>query len=194
MLVHGALRTLLSRYTGQHPATLGFTANRYGKPLLAAARPGACPPRFNLSATPGCALLAVCPRARVGVDVELIREVAHPAALGARCALDLPALEPGERAEDWFFRAWTAKESCTKGLGTGLRAPLDEVRVRLARDGSVRAERAGRRLPGWSLYPLAVGGRYAATLAVGTAGTARIRRWDWASRPIDEERNHGSEL
>src|SRR4051794_38500552 len=65
----GALRLLLSSYTGTEPAKLSFTYGTNGKPMLAP--PGRL--RFNASHSEEQGLFAFTLDCEIGVDLEAIR-------------------------------------------------------------------------------------------------------------------------
>jgi 4'-phosphopantetheinyl transferase len=114
------LRAALAPALGLAPEGLRFGREDRGRPFLLA--DGA--PDFNLSDTDGGTLVALCPRGRVGVDLErrdrrpavarLARRYFHPGEAEA-----LEAMAP-EAAREAFLRLWTAKEASCKATGTGI--------------------------------------------------------------------------
>jgi len=119
--VRGVLRTLLAQQLDRDPSDLRFRSGPWGKPHLTDDAL-----EFSVSHSRSWALIAIHPRARLGVDLEPVR--ALPDLLGVakkafterewRQVAGLP--EEGQEAA--FFRIWTRKEAVAKALGEGLRA------------------------------------------------------------------------
>jgi 4'-phosphopantetheinyl transferase len=180
----GALREILSRYTGTRPRLLGFDYDRYGKPSLRG-EAGAFGLHFNVSHSGGVALYALARGRAVGVDVELVREEFAGFDIAERFFAErevaaLRALQPGERARA-FFDCWTRKEAFVKARGEGLSHPLDRFAVSLAPGEAAALVWTGedpREAERWSLSALPVGDSYRAALAVeGEATPLRLWRW-----------------
>lgn len=139
---HGALRTVLARYTGQAPADLRLHRTARGRPRLApapgadaGAAPGPAGLDFNLSHSGGLALIAVTRTGTVGVDLELVRTDLDHRAMAARF-LDpadarLIAALPPAAGRHAFFTRWTWREAYAKAadvpvprrLSTGAQDP-----------------------------------------------------------------------
>jgi 4'-phosphopantetheinyl transferase len=121
-----ALRRLLADLTGSDPAELPLFAEPAGKPALSGGGPA-----FNLSHSEQHLLIGIAVEGRVGVDVEVRKEVGDAMDLARRYFSQdehaaLAAL-PAEERGTAFLRVWTRKESLLKALGTGLSMPLDAV-------------------------------------------------------------------
>ena len=121
VISHGALRMLLSRYSGIAPEALEFEAGANGKPALAQRFTDL---RFNLSHTDGLALIAITRGREVGVDVERVdpemafEDIAEHY-FEPREVWDLRVAPPAEKAGK-FFEVWTCKEARLKATGEGL--------------------------------------------------------------------------
>jgi 4'-phosphopantetheinyl transferase len=147
-VAHGALRTILSRYTAVAPRRIRFARTEHGKPVL---RDGG--PHFNLSHSGELAMVAVSAACDVGADLERVRPVPDAAAL-AQCffAPELAAWiqeQPGARRDRCFMQGWTAMEAILKAQGVGLRGAPD----------------AGA----WSLRRLSPAPDYVGAVAAGTS-------------------------
>ena len=133
----GALRLILSLYTGIEPENLVLLTGPRGKPYLA---PSAYPASsvqslfFNLSHSSGQAILGVSPTGEVGVDLEAIHLLPEMDTLarqyfspGERALLDTQA---GRDKDETFFTIWTMKEALLKAWGTGLAYPVNTLTIR----------------------------------------------------------------
>ncbi len=154
---HGMLRRVLARHLGMAPREIRFTTGDAGKPSLLG--PGAADLTFNLSHS-GChALLGVTRAGRIGVYIEVVRELADRDAIAASHFAsaeqrELQALPP-ELRTDGFFAGWTRKEAYVKALGGGLSIALADFEVSLdpralpaLRAGLAGASEAAR----WALW------------------------------------------
>jgi len=120
LLARALVRTVLGTLLKIHPAELDFTANPYGRPVLAS-QPGLS---FNLSHTAGLIALAVSRDGEVGIDTEQLARQIDTLALAEysfhSSEFDsLRQLSPPERAQR-FLHYWTLKEAYLKALGCGL--------------------------------------------------------------------------
>lgn len=113
-----AARRILASLAPAGSENVQWTKNAFGKPSL----PGG--PFFNLSHAGDTALLAICPDAEVGVDLE-------PRARGSEILDCLPTIAhpvelvwlnrlPAAHLPHALIRLWVAKEAALKALGTGL--------------------------------------------------------------------------
>ena len=167
VVARGVLRALLGRYLGIRPGHVRFAHNAFGKPELSAACGSEL--KFNLSHSADLALIAIAPRADVGIDLEQIRERPDYAEIArhffpAAEAAHVNALPRHLHAEA-FLSSWTKKEAYVKACGRSL-ADLDH--------GSPYAGPDRR----WSLYTLRPAPGYVGALAV--EGRAwRVRQWHW---------------
>ncbi len=123
-----ALRTVLGRYLDRTPASIRFAYGPHGKPFVSGV-----PLSFNLSHSAGKALLAVCWKRHLGVDLEQMRPAADLSALAERYFAPAEADEirtmPSAEQVDAFYRCWTRKEAYIKARGEGLAIPLDSFTV-----------------------------------------------------------------
>ena len=131
IVAHGALRSILSRYTGFRPAQLPLVAAATGKPFVSGA-----PLSFNLSHSDGLAICAVTSEGEIGADVERIRPIDDAEALVERFfAADEQrqywGLDPGDRL-DAFYSIWTRKEAFVKATGAGLTRELQSFEVEVS--------------------------------------------------------------
>lgn len=183
-VARGALRQVLSRYTGLPAHDLHFCYNAYGKPALTPACGGATV-RFNLSHADALALIAVTAEHDIGVDIEQIRtEISYEQIarqfFSPQEVIALRSL-PNEVRPQGFFNCWTRKEAYIKAQGVGLSLPMHSFDVSLA-PGQAAAllhtcddpAEAAR----WTLTALDPGAGYVGAVAVAAHGW-QLRCWDW---------------
>ena len=81
----------------------------------------------------GMTLLAVGVGQQIGIDLECVRPLPDLDRLVSQCLspAEVRALDAAELLDplDSFYRYWTCKEACLKGLGIGLDRRLDSVRI-----------------------------------------------------------------
>ena len=154
LAAHAALRELLGRRLGIHPAAVPFLRERcprcggnHGRPAVSSARAAL---HFSLSRRGEVALIAVA-RAPVGVDIEALPDAGTVAATASLLhpleRAELAAVSPSRRPA-LFARLWTRKEAYLKGVGVGL---ADDLRAEYVGAG----ERAGAPA-GWRIVDLAL--------------------------------------
>jgi 4'-phosphopantetheinyl transferase len=158
----GALRDVLSRYTGTRPERLRFERGPRGRPRLADPDGGGLD--FNLSHSGPVALIAVARGGRVGVDVESVDPALDHRAMARRfLGADDAALIrdlPDAAGRLAFFTRWTWREAYAKAVDCPIPRTLD-----------VPAP--------WRLWDLAVGpGVRAALAAHASAGPPRCWQWE----------------
>jgi len=96
-------------------------------------RPRAQPPGdVSLSHSGGWIAAASAPEGRIGIDVEVERDITS--SLVQRCMAPsehawLTAAAPGLAQRERFFRLWTAKESYVKATGEGILADLRRIAI-----------------------------------------------------------------
>jgi 4'-phosphopantetheinyl transferase len=133
------------------------------------------------------ALVALTAEGRVGVDLEVVRDVPDAPRIAERffsneecAALDALGREAWRGA---FFLCWTRKEAFIKALGAGLSHPLDAFAVTVSPYAPARLLRADGVDGGpsaWSLRDLSGLPAYAAAVAAEHPDIDVNRRpWRW---------------
>jgi phosphopantetheinyl transferase len=124
---HVGLRVLLSRAIGCDPTDLMFATLPGGKPMLKAGNAF-----FSLTHCRDHALIAICKSRRVGIDLELPREVrldegraARVLAAGRLLVPDWPLPEDANAA---LLTGWVRVEAYAKVHGLGLGRVLEALR------------------------------------------------------------------
>lgn len=174
------VRLELAERLGCRPEAVRFTYGPAGKPALA----GNDQWHFNVSHSGDRVVLALAPRAPVGVDVEnrarraRIDELARHYFGAGECS-ELRALdEPGRRYH--FFRQWTVKEAVTKALGGSLWSTLSGIRLTGAATPQPRLELGGAAACSaplaWWHFDLGDGYSLALARLGGTREAPEIRR------------------
>jgi 4'-phosphopantetheinyl transferase len=127
------VRTVLSHYLPRSPDAWLFTANRFGKPVLANS-PSEPALQFNLAHTEGLVACVVARDFEVGIDVENIgRSVNLDIARRYFAPAEVAFLEqvPEGMRQRVFFLFWTLKEAYVKARGMGLSLPLEQFAFQL---------------------------------------------------------------
>ncbi|POX45972.1 phosphopantheine-transferase PgaX [Streptomyces sp. Ru72] len=165
---HVALRHLLGERLGVRPERVVLRREAGGRPVLDDHPPAV---HFSLSHSGGVALLGIADRV-IGVDVQRLPGASTVELCGGR-------LHPAERGEllarppadqsTYFARLWARKEAYLKGLGTGLRRPLDADYLG---DGSAGSP---DRPAGWTVLDVPCPPGFAAALALLNAPAPVIR-------------------
>jgi len=179
-----AIRSLLAEYLGC--VLRGLNIDRAaGRPVLGAAMGSNL--SFNLSHSHDLGVLAVTRQARIGVDIEHLRDGPRVDALARRffaaSEADAIAALPKQERMAAFFRTWVRKEAYLKAVdaGVGVPAGLRRFAVSVTPDHpvieSTELEPGG--VSALCLYDLDVPDGYVGALAV--EGTVhRIRYLDWS--------------
>jgi len=164
----GTVRQILGGYPELDANKLRFRYGRQGKPVLAPSLASSL--SFNLADSGELAVLAVCIRHPIGVDVERIR----PCSDAAEMAASVLALSENEQAKtkppsdetEAFFRSWTRKEAVSKAEGSGLqflsKALTPSPAAPVVRPAKNHLDEEPSR---WHVYPLPLPSGYAGALA-----------------------------
>lgn len=166
---HAFLRRALGEVLGVAPASLRFSIGDAGRPYLAGGGPD-----FNLSHSGRWAAVAISPRGRVGIDVEVVRPmtdlwgVARSVFTPAECEVLVPLAEAQRLAP--FFRGWTRKEALLKASGLGITRHLMDTEVSLQEHPRVLRVPEVMRQSTWLLAALPRPDGTEAALALETRG------------------------
>lgn len=182
IVARGALRLLLSGYTGIPADELVFQYSENGKPFLVSTassrlqeergRQG-CPPHeiaFNVSHSGDWVVLAIGRNRNIGVDVEKIRREMDVMSIASRYFTpeETALIEQAEDPHAVFFNLWSRKEAYVKAIGSGLFRELSSFSVPII----------GNELPevgekdGWIFQRLEAGSKYAAAVVTDKPITA----------------------
>jgi 4'-phosphopantetheinyl transferase len=167
-----AAANVLGRDLGIPPHQVVFGRNPYGKPHLSGSSAVEHPNlRFNVSHAPGLAIVAITVGREVGIDVESLDHppAALPAAMRYFHSAEQAALKQLSSQEliHPLLHCWTSKEAFIKGIGQGLRAPLNAFAVSCDQSISPMLLRVEPGCPvGWALYSLPLPCGYVGALAL----------------------------
>lgn len=129
------LRAVLSHYLGCAPATLAYSRQTHGKPILAA--PYTDQLHFSLARRNGWCAIALCRNQPVGVDIEQVCDLPAMNDIAAMyfSTRDYKAFKQlhGVVKQQRFFERWTALEAAGKWLGLGLSEDREVARNQNAR-------------------------------------------------------------
>ena len=123
-----ALRVVLSGYVSQPPGSLPIVVGKFGKPYLGAlvtsSAAGVHDIQFNLAHAGDFLLIAVSRGARVGIDIERIRNVRGMESIVEDFFDEQERASvrscKGRARSRMFFRLWTRRESAAKAMGLDL--------------------------------------------------------------------------
>jgi 4'-phosphopantetheinyl transferase len=162
-VARGVLRTLLGRYLTCDPREIQFMYTEHGKPFLADTDL-----RFNISHSDEIAVYAFTRTADIGVDIEKVEAIFKADVAKRFFSNDeyeiLTALF-GEAQQRGFYRIWARKEALIKGIGEGLKIPLDSFSVTLEDMQQLTFGKAGQ----WFLQSFSVNKEYEAAFAIAQA-------------------------
>ncbi|MCF7817468.1 MAG: 4'-phosphopantetheinyl transferase superfamily protein [Kiritimatiellales bacterium] len=152
IIARGALRVLLSGYTGIPAAGLDFHYSENGKPHVADSNV-----EFNLSHSGDWVVLAFGRSRNIGVDVEKIKWTLDVESIAARyfAPEEIALIENAVDRHSMFFQLWARKEAYVKACGSTLFSELSSF--------SVPIEDRGER-DGWIFQRLEAGSQYAAAV------------------------------
>jgi 4'-phosphopantetheinyl transferase len=133
LAAHHALRGLLAEITGARPGALVFGHGPQGKPFLVDHPDW----HFSFSRRRSLALVGISKAGEIGVDVEMVGDVADPAALAEQvCSASERAQLAHVSSNDQavaFATCWTRKEASLKAVGVGLSVDPSTIDVGLSR-------------------------------------------------------------
>ncbi len=171
VIARGALRILLSGYTGIPANKLIFQYSENGKPSLLPSASNQILKKegsleadrsisFNLSHSGDWVVLAFGRGGNMGVDVEKIRREMNVSSIALRYFTpeENAQMERAADPYDLFFKLWVRKEAYVKACGSTLFRELNTIAVPMA--GT---------LNGWSFQGLEVDMQYAAAVVADKA-------------------------
>jgi len=185
----GALRILLSGYTGIPVAEVEFHYSGNGKPHLVFDGEEV---DFNVSHSGDWVVLAFGRDRNIGVDVEKIKWEMDVLAIASRyfSSDEVALIESAEDKHTMFFQLWARKEAYVKAHGAGLFQVLSSFTVPIV----------GNELPetgkkdGWIFHRLEAGSKYAAAVvtdkALATVPCYDFVKLAWHGHP---DRVHGQD-
>jgi len=128
-VAHAFFRQVLAFHLGISPQDIGFRYEPHGKPALA----HSAELQFNFSHSGDVAVVAVAQNPRVGIDVEVMRELPDLIDMCQRyfCPSETSRImaSAGEAQCRSFYMHWTGKEAYLKAQGDGLFTPLNSFEV-----------------------------------------------------------------
>lgn len=166
----GALRVLLSGYTGIPAAAIEFRYSETGKPALVSPAFSQLPSRqhagdtvaFNVSHSGKWVVLAIGRNRCIGVDVETIRRDMDVMTVASRYFTPEEAalIANSDDQHATFFNLWSRKEAYVKAIGSGLFRELNRFAVPIV--GNTLPETGEKE--GWIYQRLEAGSKHAAAV------------------------------
>ncbi len=164
----GALRILLSGYTGIDASEIVFEYSENGKPHLVSQAARLLPPEqqgrraacdtvdFNVSHSGDWVVLAIGRNRHIGVDVEMIKRGMDVRPIASRYFTpeEVTLIEKAKDRPALFFQLWTRKEAYVKAAGSTLFRELSSF--------AVPADDTEK--DGWFFYRLNAGSEYASAV------------------------------
>jgi 4'-phosphopantetheinyl transferase len=133
------LPELLSKYLKAPPSAIQILRDEHGRKFARSS--GTVPstvPDFSVSYAAGLTAVAIAPKGRIGMDMELVKPevdlgVAQIAFSDAeqRWLFSLPPLKQAIA----FYHCWTAKEAFLKAIGLGIGIGLNQIEIKCGPDG-----------------------------------------------------------
>jgi 4'-phosphopantetheinyl transferase len=153
----GALRVLLSGYTGIPAETIRFRYSDTGKPHLEGADIA-----FNVSHSGEWVVLAIGRNRNIGVDIEMIKRDLDVEAIASRffSQVEIELIRSAEDKHAVFFQLWARKEAYVKARGSGLFRGLSQFTVPIE-DGALPETGESN---GWIFHRLESGSKYASAV------------------------------
>jgi 4'-phosphopantetheinyl transferase len=183
ILVHGMLRSLLSRTLGLPPDSLEFSYNQYGKPYVSGAGTKIF---FNMSHSSDVSVIGFDPASEIGVDVEKINEnVDYESIISHFFTCNEISYIHSRRNESLrrFFEIWTRKEALLKALGIGITENLG-VDVSGSENLKLRNPVLGvKNIVKMHLNTLSLKDNYILSIASGN-GYGKIKVSEWKNQPL----------
>ncbi len=148
----GALRILLSGYTGMPAAEIEFSYTDNGKPYIKDSDIA-----FNVSHSAEWVLIAIGRGRKIGVDIEKIKRTmkVEPVAERYFSPEEQSAIQAADDPCALFFELWARKEAYVKACGSTLFSELKRMSVPIE---------ASAEKDGWFFHRLEAGSKYAAAV------------------------------
>ena len=167
----GALRILLSGYTGKTAGEIEFSYSENGKPYVVGLAMD-----FNVSHSGDWVVLAFGRDRNIGVDVEKIKRNMDVDAIASRyfAPEEIALIKNAEDRHALFFQLWARKEAYVKACGSALFRELGSFSVPI---GNGELPDLGEK-DGWVFHRLEAGSKYAAAV-VTDKKPARVPCYDF---------------
>jgi 4'-phosphopantetheinyl transferase len=173
----GALRILLSGYTGIPAAGIDFHYSETGKPHVADSDVD-----FNVSHSGDWVVLAFGRNRNIGIDVERIKRDMEVLPIASRYFTPEEAalIENAEDRHTMFFQLWARKEAYVKACGSALFRELSSFAIPIENGDLPEIGTKG----GWIFQRLEAGSKYAAA-AVTDKPLASVSCYDFGGLKWD---------
>lgn len=178
-----AIRSILGAYLSLNPGEVALEFASRGKPFVSTTAIGEL--YFNLTHSNGLMAFAVTSTARIGIDLEHLREVPDSDDIALRLFAPgereaIAGYESRERSAA-FLRCWTRKEAYVKACGDGIGVSLDSFEVDVSETANPRILRIGddsAAAERWTLRSFSPTDQTIGAIAVETTGiVVTIRNW-----------------
>lgn len=167
----GILRQLLGRYIQSPGEKIDFIYNSRGKPELSSCFSD-YNLKFNISHSQSLALYSFNYEKKIGIDLEYLRDNIDYKTLAQRffCDREFKLINncAMEQQQQRFYQLWTAKEAYLKATGEGLSGGLENLEIKLNREGHIylhSIKNQEKLAQCWSLYNFIPENNFIATVA-----------------------------
>lgn len=189
ILGRAAMRLILSHYSGLSARAIVIGRGAHGKPLMRTAPGARLTPSFNLSHSANLALMAICRRGLIGVDLERIRKVPNASRIADLLFSPNGPEQPFRARSDGgsldLLRRWTCMESILKARGEGWARPAGGFNEALRASAATQQQRPSDSVDNrcqWLVLSFKPAAGYVGALAVGSA-EIRLSCFEFAFRP-----------
>ena len=184
VLAHIATRVILAAVSDQPIEVIDFNRHSSGKPYLQETDKDTGISEFSLSHCQDKALLGLCSRGYIGVDIELIAPRPFLPLVNKLYRPDEAEWllkQPNDRQLEYFLQCWTRKEAYLKATGSGLSGQLAAARCLPPEDGVVhcQVEDDSR----WRCVPLDGDGWAACAMLDRPPGNLCQFQFNWGEMP-----------
>jgi len=175
VISRGALRTILSRYTGHSPAEIAFGIGENKKPFISNLKGAAL--QYNVSHSGNWILIGISNFA-IGVDTENVNpSFEFSDIIGDYFSTEEISYISQDNGTERFFKLWTRKEALTKATAKGLDEDLKFIP---SLDGDHLVETSVLKSnDSWLVSSFQLAEEYLGCAAYNT-GVGRIRFWDFS--------------
>jgi len=181
IILHYAMRKILSRYMQIPPRKIEIDKGTYGKPFIKEQSHNQLI-SFNASSTSNMIAFICAQNRNIGIDIECIDPKLNidsiiPSLFSLNETKLFQLIDDSNRLEH-VLRFWTAKEAYVKALGSGLHYPLKDITLCLSEQNKIYVSQARKDDPQINIIQFYPADGYIGSLAYD-GPPASIEYWKW---------------